>query len=165
MKYILSLFLGLTLITSFGQLTITSDNGNNNYTCDNEKIVLKVENSNLYSNFVWTKISYIGAVPTIETLTNTTDSLVIDNEPAYLYIYQVTADYSSIAVTGTKTLLIRPSTTSELVISGGTAGDYESTCYGNTIKVNFAGSVSSNHAFEWSKKNNLNQWEVIPLHN
>ena len=164
MKYLLSLILSLTFLTGFGQLVIKSSNGNS-YTCDNERVVLRIENSNLYTNIVWTKITYTIGSPLIETLPHSLDSVVIDHEPAYLYGYQVNAkDAGGYTVTGTATMLIRASTIEELNIGLVTAGDYESICSATIAQIKYPGYVSSNHVFEWSKKNVLtDKWEILPL--
>ena len=158
MKYLFSLLTGLIVVTSFGQMQLTSSNNNEDYMCTNERVVLRITNGNLYSDFVWSRYTYKNSQWLIEKLPNSLDSLVLQygegEVDQFLTIYEVKAKQNSTPVSSNqKHMLVRPSGSFDLIVAGTSAIalEKETICSKGSIKVEYNPAyVTSKHGFIWN---------------
>lgn len=154
MRYLFSLLIAFSVVTSYGQMSLTSSNNDGANMCSNERVVLRITNGNLYSDFVWTKYAYKNNEWIIETLNNTLDSLVLENEEPLVYIYNVNAKYNGTdIVSNQKSILVKPSGKFDLIIGNSSviALDKETICTQSTMRVEYNPAyVTSQHSFKWN---------------
>lgn len=154
--YLFILISGILSLPCLGQLVVTSSNDNNSQMCDNERVVLRLANSDKYTDISWSMVYYESNKPYSEKLETTLDSVVLEDRTPRLEIYLASAKEIStgnLVNAPQKIMLIKPAGTFDLLLHGTStqAKERETICPKGSMKFEFNPDlITSQHAFEWN---------------
>ena len=149
-KYISSIILFFSFFIGVGQeLILTSSNDNLGEICQNKRVVLRIANPHLYTDFVWTKTVFNPFVETI--LEHPLDSLVLKKENPDIYLYTVTALFNGVSKNSNeKRMFIKPARSYNLLTGGVPAMERETICTTQSVTIGYDPGQLTDKTFHWN---------------